>query len=111
MSEVNVYDSGVADKCSDMVEIVEVGKMVLSAGGGTLSFGLLASLAIPKLKKKIWGMNGDAEKIKEEIAILRENHLHEVKEMLMESNRQHEIQTALLQEALYILRDIKNARK
>ena len=91
-----------------MTEILTIGQAILSAGGGALSFGLLASLAIPKFRNKIWGMNGDAKQIKDELHEIKNNHFHTLEESLREIKEQNKILVANSNQTLYILQDLKS---
>jgi hypothetical protein len=75
-----------------MTEIINIGKEILNNGALVALVGLLAVLAIPKLRKKYWGNgNGNEEKIKENREMIAElkkhaevaNHeMAEIKEVL-----------------------------
>ena len=87
-----------------MNDLITIGKTIVETGSTVVLLGLLTSLAVPKMKKKIWG-NGD---IKKEIKNLEENHLHGLEEKI---DHNHEIQNALLNRAVYLLEDIKEKIK
>ena len=90
-----------------MTDLITIGKTIVETGSTLTLLGVFASLAIPKLRKKIWGMNGNSD-VKREIKNLEENHLHGLEEKI---DHNHEIQNALLNRAVYLLEDIKEKIK
>ena|SRR3990167_5298766 len=61
-----------------MTDLIEIGKQVLNGGGMAAFISLLVILALPRLRKKVFG-NGvmSDENTKELANKMRTNHLHE----------------------------------
>lgn len=93
-----------------MTDIVTIGRGILEAGSGAALIGLLAVLAIPQFKKKIFG-NGNykpeemAGKVAEHLV---ENHFHEMINDIKDLKRWQEEENKILTEAVLTLRDIKD---
>jgi hypothetical protein len=94
-----------------MNEILTIGKAVLEGGSSVALMGLLVTLAVPSLRKKLWGGNGELKELQGQIENIKENHLHEVKDILNKQVAQHEEQTLLLNKMLYILEDLKTKKR
>ena len=60
-----------------MTELIEIGKQILNGGGMAAFIGLLVVLAVPSLRRKIFG-NGMTEEGEKQLADkMRANHFHD----------------------------------
>ena len=69
------------------MDIFELGKLAINGGGSAAFIGILLILAIPNLRKKVFG-NGNGyvnvkDVIEEVMATVDSNHLHQMPELLL----------------------------
>lgn len=61
------------------MEIFALSKIIVETGSTGMLIALLVAIAIPSLRKKIFGgLNGDAVDIKDKLNAIQENHLQHI---------------------------------
>lgn len=90
------------------MEILAIGKAITDTGSTVALIGVLAVLAIPPLRKKIFGgLNGSAENIQSTLKTIEENHLHTLEDKLdrlMEAEKEGNL---ISKEILFVLKNKK----
>jgi len=64
------------------MELLNIGKTIIEGGALAMLLGLLTTLAVPKLRKRVWG-NGNGS-IQKQLDTIQDNHLHEIGKKLDE---------------------------
>lgn len=60
-------------------DIIKIGQIILQAGSSAALIGLLVTLAVPSLKKKIFGNGENAHKLADDVAeLLATNHFSHI---------------------------------
>ena len=98
-----------------MQDILTIGKTVLEGGSTAAFIGLLVVLAVPKLRAKIFGKNGEngheqtqrLDEIEDKLSLLATNHMEHLQKGIDKMIEMQEAENVVLGKITYLLEDIK----